>query len=253
MTLLPPLPDDIPLPWERQLGENAPDYKRFMVYLKLIPEVRSLKEVYYHSTGVTMEHLEKISEHYRWAERAAVWEEREKKIQESRKTQHEIALRKQEVGEVPITALRTVREIARLAYSDIRDILSWDADGNVKLVPSDQITDDVAAAIKEFSLAFEVKTGQILPKIKLHDKMPALNKLGEMQKLWDSEEDKSKKQLGEFLALMSEINAGKLDPLVEQVFGRPPEVIEVSASASDSDSTAADAPPDAPRAVPTGK
>ena len=45
-----------------------------------------------------------------------------------------------------VSADRTRREIARLAYSDIRQVAWWDASG-VHVIPSESLHDDAAAAI----------------------------------------------------------------------------------------------------------
>jgi len=85
-----------------------------------------------------------------------------------------------------VSVERVLRELARIAFSDIRKAVRWqdveiavEADGQRRLVPagvrlksSDEIDDDMAAAIAEV-----VQTPQG-PKIKLHDKRAALIDLG---------------------------------------------------------------------------
>jgi len=87
-----------------------------------------------------------------------------------------------------ITADRVLQELARIGFADIRKAVAWgrspldteadEAQPNglgifpVELMPSSQMDDDTAAAVSEVSL-----TAQGV-KIKLHDKLSALEKIG---------------------------------------------------------------------------
>ena len=71
-----------------------------------------------------------------------------------------------------ISADRVLRELARIAFSDIRDSTFWDAQGGIRLLDSIDIGDDAAAAIQEVS---ETRTGaQVTRKVKLASKHAAL-------------------------------------------------------------------------------
>lgn len=86
-----------------------------------------------------------------------------------------------------ITQDMVLQELARIGFADIRKAVSWgkspidvegeNADPNglgvypVELVPSTQIDDDTAAAVSEVSLT---QTGV---KVKMHDKLSALEKI----------------------------------------------------------------------------
>lgn len=93
-----------------------------------------------------------------------------------------------------ITADRVLTELAKIGFSDIRKVVSWrgsltreedNPDGgdvlvikeivtnHVKIIDSDQIDDETAAAISEVS---QTKDGGL--KIKLHDKRAALVDIG---------------------------------------------------------------------------
>jgi len=74
-----------------------------------------------------------------------------------------------------ITQDRVLRELAKLAYSDMRAFASWGPDG-VKLVESDRLSDDDAACVAEVSEATTKDGGSL--KFKLHDKRGALELLG---------------------------------------------------------------------------
>lgn len=87
-----------------------------------------------------------------------------------------------------VTQDRVLAELAKIAFADIRNAVRWgrspvdteaeEANPNslgiypVELVPSSEIDDDTAAAVSEVSLT---QTGV---KIKLHDKLAALEKIG---------------------------------------------------------------------------
>lgn len=70
-----------------------------------------------------------------------------------------------------ITQDRVLKEYARLAFSDMRDLMAWGVDG-VKLKEHADLTDDQAAAVAEIS---ETKDGAL--KMKVHDKKGALDSL----------------------------------------------------------------------------
>jgi phage terminase small subunit len=77
---------------------------------------------------------------------------------------------------------RVKREFARIAFSDIGDIIEWDENGGVALKPSAMISPDDRAAIEMFA----VKPGENGPKatIKLHSKQQALDSLARLLGLY---------------------------------------------------------------------
>ena len=70
-----------------------------------------------------------------------------------------------------ITTDRVLREYARVAFADIRSVVTV-KDGSVIVADTDQLTDDEAAAISEISETTSATGGSI--KVKLHSKMSAL-------------------------------------------------------------------------------
>ncbi len=68
-----------------------------------------------------------------------------------------------------------VMELAILAFSDIRNICSWN-DGGLNLKSSDELSPAVSKAIKEVTYHFSDGKGRV--QVKMHDKFPALEKLG---------------------------------------------------------------------------
>lgn len=80
-----------------------------------------------------------------------------------------------------VTQDMVLAELAKLGFSDIRQVVRWcrnqsdDGDINqVFLVDSDQLNDEAAAAIAEIT---QGKDGSL--KVKLHDKLAALVKIGQ--------------------------------------------------------------------------
>lgn len=53
--------------------------------------------------------------------------------------------------EAEATQERTLRELVRLAFSDLRDVVSWDAEGNLTFKPSDELSEDAARAISKIT------------------------------------------------------------------------------------------------------
>ena len=72
-----------------------------------------------------------------------------------------------------VTADAIVKEMARLALSDMRKAATWDAN-SITLKPSAEIDDDTAAAISEIS---QTRDGV---KAKFYDKLGALNSLAKI-------------------------------------------------------------------------
>jgi phage terminase small subunit len=85
-----------------------------------------------------------------------------------------------------VTENRILREITRLSLVTMKDVMKWDKD-SVTIIPSDELTNDVAAAIQEVSMeevefmAAGGKPGKVVKKVKvkLHSgKLEALKTLG---------------------------------------------------------------------------
>jgi len=82
-----------------------------------------------------------------------------------------------------ITADRVILEIAKMAFTNISDIISWDADGNVTIALPEKLTAEQRSAISEmskFTVSIPTKDGSITKtslKLKMHSKGDALEKL----------------------------------------------------------------------------
>ena len=85
-----------------------------------------------------------------------------------------------------ITADRVLKEIARVAFADPRMVMSWGPNG-VTLRDSSELSDDAAAAVAEVSETWSESGGS--RKVKMHDKIAALEKLARHVGLYDDKGD----------------------------------------------------------------
>jgi phage terminase small subunit len=76
---------------------------------------------------------------------------------------------------IEVTADRVVKELARIAFIDTRQIFTW-GPGGVSLRPSEELTDDEAAIVAEVTETRSETGGSI--KVKRFDKLKALELLG---------------------------------------------------------------------------
>lgn len=83
----------------------------------------------------------------------------------------------QAIDRFAVSKERISRELARMAFADARRLFEWDADG-VKIKPSDDLSDDEAAAVVEVSHTVTDKGGTI--RVKLGDKRQALMDLAKL-------------------------------------------------------------------------
>lgn len=75
---------------------------------------------------------------------------------------------------------RTIRELARVAFADPRDVMSWGPEG-VKIFPSSVIPEDAARSVCEVSSDETVDADgnrRVKLKVKFFDKLKALELLG---------------------------------------------------------------------------
>jgi len=84
-----------------------------------------------------------------------------------------------------VTQQRVLQEEANLAFSRVTDAMSWS--GIPGLVDSDKLTDEQAAAIESVKIKTDEDGNQTV-ELKMWNKQPALSKLGENLKLWNSKD-----------------------------------------------------------------
>jgi len=115
-------------------------------------------------------------------------------IRKNAEVRQYLATRRREQQErTDVTCERTLKEIARVAFSDIREFMSWDEAG-VTHVPSTDLTADQAAAIASVKSKRTIRTDKdggvteyIEMEVKAHPKMDALEKLAKVQGLYQAD------------------------------------------------------------------
>jgi len=90
------------------------------------------------------------------------------------------ALERREVR-AEVRADRVLKELARLAHADIRQVVEWGPTG-VRLKPSAELDEKTAAAICE---VFQGRDGRL--RVKLHPKLPALEMLARHLGLFEAD------------------------------------------------------------------
>jgi len=82
-------------------------------------------------------------------------------------------LKEEQFNKMKIDADRVLEEIARIAFADPRKLVQVDARGRVNVTPTDQLTEQEAAALGGIKVT---KAGSV--EIRFNDKLAALDKLG---------------------------------------------------------------------------
>lgn len=93
-----------------------------------------------------------------------------------------------------VTAERVLQEYARVAFIRLDDVATWDEEGRVRVKPSAELEPDALAALRclEFrETTTRTKQGDEIErrrlKVKLHDKLKALDVLAEVTELVEAE------------------------------------------------------------------
>jgi phage terminase small subunit len=118
-----------------------------------------------------------------------------------------------------VTADRVVRELARIGFSDLSEIASWDREGKLTLKASNEISSDASAAVVEIhSHTSRSKEGEFTTtRVKRADKSKALELLGRHLGLFEKDNEQSADRplaislTDEQLIKMAEAARGKKD------------------------------------------
>lgn len=86
-----------------------------------------------------------------------------------------------------ISPQRTIRELQRIATSNLKDICKWDEAGAVTMFASDDISDGKASAISEIQTGVNKDGRVFIKKIKMHDKNHAIEMLGRNQGIYKAD------------------------------------------------------------------
>ena len=90
-----------------------------------------------------------------------------------------------------VRAVDVLLELKKIAFTDIRKYLSYDANGSVSFKPSAELTDDQAAAIAQVIQRYDSQGNVRATDFKLHDKLVALDKLGRHLKLYGDDSNRN--------------------------------------------------------------
>lgn len=89
------------------------------------------------------------------------------------------------IERLELTQDSVVKQLMAIAFSDIRDVVSWGDAGEIEMVPSDELTRDAAAALREVRSTTSTvifhdgqERSTVYKAVKQHDKMRALELLG---------------------------------------------------------------------------
>lgn len=105
-----------------------------------------------------------------------------------------------------LKAERIVKELMRIAFADHRNIMSWDDERGLVLIPSDELSDDSAAAIAEITeKETPAKGGGIKRerRVKMHDKNRAIELLGKHLGMWKADQGDGQNPMTQFLQMLS--------------------------------------------------
>lgn len=211
-------------PWDRLEDEREVAFQRFVVYRE---GRRNLSELA-REWGIKHQTLRGQAFRYRWAQRAAAYDQ--EVVQRTREEARKQAIIEAETKRVALeeaTRDQVMLETTRIALASLKNVASWD-DTGLTLKASDELSDDDAAAIQEISYSFD-KAGNPIKKVKMHNKLGALDKLGIVHKLWGSQQESASAQtVNNYLILVKAFeNPRFVEALMQATEGIDPEEIEI--------------------------
>jgi phage terminase small subunit len=84
-----------------------------------------------------------------------------------------------------VTQDRVIAELAAIAFADLRDVATWDADGELAMRTAAELSDEAAAALREIRSTTSTvvfrdggERSTVYKGVKQHDKLRALELLG---------------------------------------------------------------------------
>jgi len=102
-----------------------------------------------------------------------------------------------------ITQDRVLKELARIGFSDVADVSTWNECGlNVK--DSSTLDKDITAAISEVSVKFTEYGADV--KVRMYPKHEALRSIGEHLGMWSKEKDKGRDAVTEAQEIWKMVN-----------------------------------------------
>jgi len=173
-------------PYERLPNESEPAWQAFTTYLDLGGE-RSLPRVA-KRCAKSLPLMKRWSAKYTWADRAKAYDSELARLKQTAEQKAIAKATEKAAYKREITAQRVLEETANVAFIRVTDVIKWE--GEEGLVDAADLPDDVAAAIESVEITTD-ENGKRKVKLKFHNKLPALTKLGESKRLWNTRDDQS--------------------------------------------------------------
>jgi len=214
-------------PWERQEKESTPAWQAWLTYRDLPASSRSIREVG-QILGKSWKLVGRWSSRWQWVERLRRWDSAGEKTRFDAQQKAIARAAEKKAEELEVTRERTLDETASLAFSSLTEAASWNSQG-LDLKDSETLSPEAAAAVQSVSVRYD-KDGRPIQSIKMHEKMGALDKLGQHFKLWGKDDNPT--DAGEFfLAFLRDLKNGKIDAALRERGFLPPEdeAVEVEA------------------------
>lgn len=162
-------------PWSRQTDEGPRAWEAFSTYrdMGLSRSLSKVARILKKSTQL----IARWSSVHSWQPRINAFDAHMEELRD-RATVAGIEKARAKVAEkLELSASRTLLEVARLSYSDIRKAIKWDND-SLDFIPSDQLDEDTAAAISKISLKYD-SAGRPIKTVEFHNKIAALQMAGQ--------------------------------------------------------------------------
>jgi len=204
--------------WERQPGESPPAWEAWVLYRDHPPGNRSHRGVA-RQLRKSASLVARWSSKFEWVVRARGWDNAQDQVRVTAQQQVIAQVASQQAEEREATRENTLQEVSRLAFSTLTEAVSWDREG-MNLKDSAELSPEAAASVQSVSVRYD-RDGRPIQSIKLHEKMGALDRLGQHFKLWGKDENPT--DAGEFfLAFLRDLKNGKIDAALRERGFLPP-------------------------------
>src|SRR5712692_2715660 len=203
-------------PGEQQDGESAKAYAHFCKY-RAAGLTREVRAVYRQAIGKPEASQAsgtwlKWAKDFRWKERALAYDREQDRVRQEAAQQAVAEVTRATVTQYELSAQRTVREAAVIAFTHLGQAARWNND-ELELVSSEELPPEVLAAVKKVRISYD-KEGRPVRHMEFHDKLGAISLLGRYFKVWGEKDDQAAvQQRNNFLVFVQLANSGALDAM----------------------------------------
>jgi hypothetical protein len=170
--------------YERGPKESEQAWQAFTTYLDVGIEQSLLRVAKRCAKSLPL--MKRWSAKYTWADQAKAYDTALDRLKQTAEQKGMAKATEKAAFKREIAAQRVLEETANVAFSKITDVIKWENEDG--LVDSADLPDEVAAAIESVEIMAN-ENGERKVKLKFHSKLPALTKLGENKKLWNTKDD----------------------------------------------------------------